>query len=453
MKRAYRAVDVRRIEAEYIARGVPLMERAAYAIAHQAVQVLKSEHGAYGRRVLLLVGSGDNGGDALFAGALLLARGVQVEALALTSSFHTAGGQAFLHRGGRWITELARSYDLVVDGFLGLGARPGLSLEVQNALSSIHGIPVLAVDLPSGMNADGEDLNQSSLAAECTLAIGTWKIAHLISDSGLGIAELADIGVSYESESPALISFEDSDVRKLLPTESVGDHKYRRGVLGVIAGSETFPGAGVLVIRAALAMGIGMIRSESREFFAEVPEVVTAPGKIDALVAGPGLLSLSTIQQQAVKDHLAIGGILLLDAGAIPFLEQIPTEYRRNILITPHHGEFATHFPDFSARLQSNPLESAQRFVGAYGCHLLLKGPRTLIVSPDEIPVVNMRGSAALATAGSGDVLAGIVGNLMARTGSIRNSAIAGAFIHGKAGESLTAGASELIEILPFALR
>ncbi|NBO09505.1 MAG: NAD(P)H-hydrate dehydratase, partial [Actinobacteria bacterium] len=171
------------------------------------------------------------------------------------------------------------------------------------------------------------------------------------------------------------------------------------------------------------------------------------------LVAGPGLLSLSTIQQQAVKDHLAIGGILLLDAGAIPFLEQIPTEYRQNILITPHHGEFATHFPDFSAQLQSNPLESAQRFVGAYGCHLLLKGPRTLIVSPDEIPVVNMRGSAALATAGSGDVLAGIVGNLMARTGSIRNSAIAGAFIHGKAGESLTAGASELIEILPFALR
>jgi len=83
----------------------------------------------------------------------------------------------------------------------------------------------------------------------------------------------------------------------------------------------------------------------------------------------------------------------------------------------------------------------------------LLKGPRTLILSPNEVPVVNMRGSAALATAGSGDVLAGVIGNLMARTGSIRNSALAGAYIHGKAGESLTAGASELIEILPFALR
>ncbi|CAB5075920.1 unannotated protein [freshwater metagenome] len=453
MKRAYRAADVRRVEAEYISRGVPLMERAAHAIAHQALQMLKSEHGAYGRRVLLLVGSGDNGGDALFAGAVLLARGVQVEALALTSSFHEAGGQDFLHRGGRWITELTRSYDLVIDGFLGLGARAGLSPEVQNALSSIKGIPTLAVDLPSGMSADGEELDQSSLASDLTLAIGSWKIAHLISESGLGVAELADIGVSYENERPTLISFEDSDVHDLLPTESVSDHKYRRGVLGVIAGSETFPGAGVLSIRAALALGIGMIRTESREFFSEVPEVVTAAGKIDALIAGPGLRSLSKIQEQAVEDHLATGGIVLLDAGAIPFLEQISTEHRQNILITPHHGEFATHFPDFSAKLQSSPLDCARSFVGAYGCNLLLKGPRTLIVSPDEIPVVNMRGSAALATAGSGDVLAGIIGNLMARTGSIRNSAIAGAYIHGKAGESLTAGASELIEILPFALR
>jgi hydroxyethylthiazole kinase-like uncharacterized protein yjeF len=303
------------------------------------------------------------------------------------------------------------------------------------------------------MNADGEGLDQPALVPTSTVAIGSWKIAHLLSESGLGVSELADIGVDYENEISALVSFEDSDVHELLPSEIESDHKYRRGVLGVMAGSETFPGAGILSIRAALALGIGMIRAESREFFSEVPEVVTAPGKIDALIVGPGLISLTQAQERATLEHLANGGIALFDAGALPFLENIPAEQRQQILITPHHGEFATHFATFAEKLLANPLECAQNFVGAYGCHLLLKGPRTLIVSPGEIPVVNMRGSVALATAGSGDVLAGIIGNLMARTGAIRNSAIAGAYIHGKAGENLTAGASELIEILPFALR
>ena len=453
MKRAYSAASVRRVEAEYLSRGVPLMERAAHAIAHHALEMLTEKHGAYGRRVLLLVGSGDNGGDALFAGGVMLSRGVQVEALALTSSVHETGGQEFARRGGRWINELTHSYDLVIDGFLGLGARAGISLEVLSALTEIQGVPMLAVDLPSGISADGEGVDQPALVPTHTMAIGCWKIAHLLSDSGLGVSELAEIGVDYESEIPALVSFEDPEVKELLPTEIESDHKYRRGVLGVIAGSETFPGAGILSIRAALALGIGMIRTESREYFSEIPEVVTAPGKIDALIVGPGLISLTQAQERATLEHLANGGIALLDAGALPFLEKIPAEARQQIIITPHHGEFVTHFPNFSVGVQSNPLECAQNFVSAYGCHLLLKGPRTLIVSPGEIPVVNMRGSVALATAGSGDVLAGIIGNLMARTGTIRNSAIAGAYIHGKAGESLTAGASELIAILPFALR
>ena len=453
MKRAYSAACVRRVEAEFLSRGAPLMERAAHAIAHHALEMLTENHGAYGRRVLLLVGSGDNGGDALFAGGVMLSRGVQVEALALTSSVHEAGGQEFVRRGGRWVNELTYSYDLVIDGFLGLGARPGISLEVLSALTEIQGVPTLAVDLPSGISADGEGIDQPALIPTVTVAIGCWKIAHLLSESGLGLSELVDIGIDYESEIPALVSFEDPEVRELLPTEIGSDHKYRRGVLGVIAGSETFPGAGILSIRAALALGIGMIRTESREYFSEIPEVVTAPGKIDALIVGPGLISLTQAQEQATLEHLANGGITLLDAGALPFLEKIPTEARQQIIITPHHGEFAKHFATFAVTLHANPLECARRFVDAYGCHLLLKGPRTLIASPGEIPVVNMRGSVALATAGSGDVLAGIIGNLMARTGTIRNSAIAGAYIHGKAGESLTAGASELIEILPFALR
>ncbi len=453
MKRAYSAACVRRVEAEYLSLGVPLMERAAHAIAHHALGMLTENHGVYGRRVLLLVGSGDNGGDALFAGGVMLSRGVQVEALALTSIVLEAGGQAFVRRGGRWVNELTHSYDLVIDGFLGLGARAGISLEVLSAMTEIQGVPMLAVDLPSGISADGDGVEQPALVPTHTVAIGCWKIAHLLSESGLGVSELVDIGVDYESEIPALVSFEDSEVHELLPTEIESNHKYRRGVLGVIAGSDTFPGAGILSIRAALALGIGMIRTESREYFSEIPEVVTAPGKIDALIVGPGLISLTQTQERATLEHLANGGIALLDAGALPFLEKIPAEARQQIIITPHHGEFAKHFAPFAVTLHAHPLECAQRFVDAYGCHLLLKGPRTLIVSPGEIPVVNMRGSVALATAGSGDVLAGIIGNLMARTGDIRNSAIAGAYIHGKAGESLTAGASELIEILPFALR
>ena len=457
MKRAYRAEDIRRVEAQYISEGVPLMERAAHAIALRTLEILKMQRGAYGSRVLLLVGVGDNGGDALFAGALLLARGVQVEAFALAEKCHPAGSAEFNRRGGGWVAGIDHRYDLVIDGYLGLGARAGVALDVVNQLMPLSMMPMLSIDLPSGINADGEGVHMPALVPDHTLAIGCWKVAHLLLEAGLGECELAEIDVAFENLTPALVAFEDEDVQGLLPIENSASHKYRRGTLGVIAGSDTYPGAGILTLRAALAMGIGMVRSYnirlSEQYFVEVPEVVSAPGKIDALVVGPGVDSLSTEECAVVLNHLESGGIALLDAGAISFLAHIPQEHRGQVLITPHHGEFAAHFPLHAEKLESDSLECALQFVQEYGCHLLLKGPRTLILSPDEVPVVNMRGSAALATAGSGDVLAGVIGNLMARTGSVRDSAVAGAYIHGKAGERLTAGASELIELLPFALR
>ena len=457
MKRAYCAADIRRVEGTYQSRGVPLMERAAHAIAQHVFAILKDEHGVYGSRVLLLVGAGDNGGDALFAGALLVSRGVQVEAFALAEKCHPAGSAEFNRRGGRWVADMDQSYDLMIDGYLGLGARAGISLDVVKQLMPLSKVPMLSIDLPSGINADGEGLDMPAFDPDHTLAIGCWKVAHLLLETGLGECELAEIDVAFENLTPALVAFEDEDVHELLPIVNVTDHKYRRGTLGVIAGSDTYPGAGILTIRAALAMGIGMVRSYnirlSEQYFVEVPEVVSAPGKIDALVVGPGVDSLSTEECAVVLNHLESGGIALLDAGAISFLAHIPQEHRGQVLITPHHGEFAAHFPLHAEKLESDSLECALQFVQEYGCHLLLKGPRTLILSPDEVPVVNMRGSAALATAGSGDVLAGVIGNLMARTGSVRDSAVAGAYIHGKAGERLTAGASELIELLPVALR
>ena len=161
-----------------------LMQRAAAGLAVAVVDFLGS---AYGRRVLLLVGSGDNGGDALWAGAMLARRGVQVEAWLLSDKAHAEGRAALERAGGRVVTEPTRRPEVVVDGIVGIGGRGGLRENAANALKLLHGVPVVAVDTPSGVDVDTGEVEGDHVEAALTVTFGTHKVCHLVDPAAAGL--------------------------------------------------------------------------------------------------------------------------------------------------------------------------------------------------------------------------------------------------------------------------
>ena len=255
---------------------------------------LLAANGVYGSRVLVVAGAGNNGGDALWAGAMLSRRGVQVEALLVASSAHEAGLEALLAAGGRVVTETTTAYDLVLDGVLGIGGRPGLDDDVAKVFDDADA-PIVAVDMPSGVEVDTGRLDGSHVTAEVTVTFGTHKVAQLVEPAAraCGLVELVDIGLGPYLPDPVLEVLQPDDVRRLLPRPDTTSHKYTRGVLGAVAGSPQYTGAGVLVVSAAVATGlVGMVRYEGASedlIRAAHPEVVIGPGQVQAWVVGSGI--------------------------------------------------------------------------------------------------------------------------------------------------------------------
>jgi hydroxyethylthiazole kinase-like uncharacterized protein yjeF len=204
---------------------------------------------AYGARVVLLVGSGDNGGDALYAGEKLARRGAQVVAVLLSDRAHEEGIKALVAAGGRvGSTEAIASADVVVDGIVGIGGRPGLKREALAAvrLASQHNVPIVAVDMPSGVDVDTGETPADHVHAALTVTFGTHKICHLIDPAAAacGPVHLVDIGLDLP---PAPVeAFQADDVRRVYPVPRGESDKYSRGVLGLMAGSAKYPGAAVI---------------------------------------------------------------------------------------------------------------------------------------------------------------------------------------------------------------
>src|SRR4051794_26435331 len=242
MLHAHTVEQVRAAEAELMAR-LPegtLMQRAAAGLAAAVVDFLGS---AYGRRVLLLVGSGDNGGDALWAGAMLARRGALVEAWLLSDQAHAHGTEALVRAGGRLVTGPGRRPEVVLDGIVGIGGRGGLRPNAANALKLLHGVPVVAVDTPSGGDVDTGEVDGEHVEAELTVTFGTHKVCHLVDPAAhaCGAVLLVDIGL--ELPEPGLEALQPEDVAALLPRPEPNSQKYARGVVGVRAGSAQYPGA------------------------------------------------------------------------------------------------------------------------------------------------------------------------------------------------------------------
>ncbi len=419
-----------------------LMQRAAHGLAYAVLDLLGS---AYGRRVLLLVGSGDNGGDALYAGAVLARRGVHVEALLLSDLVHEDGLEALRGAGGRVVcltpTQEAGSGtrpaiadprpEVVIDGIVGIGGRPGLRPEAQRALAAVAGIPIVAVDTPSGVDVDTGELDGPHVTAAVTVTFGTHKIAHLVDPAATasGAVHLVDIGLDLPSA--PVEALQPADVASLLPRPTSDAQKYTRGVVGVRAGSSAYPGAAVLSVAGAATGLCGMVRyvgdptvgDRVREAH---PEVV-GEGRVQAWVVGSG-------SGDDAKGHLAEavadGVPLVVDADA---LAHVTAPLGVPAVLTPHAGELARMLGVERGAVEARQLHHARHAAETYDATVLLKGRHTLVAEPGGLVRVTTTGTPWLATAGAGDVLGGLVGALLAAGLPPFDAASVGSWLHGAA--------------------
>ncbi|SNC74350.1 yjeF N-terminal region [Kytococcus aerolatus] len=341
MMRACSPAEVRQLERSA---GAPyedgtLMRRAAGAVA----DLVRRVHPG-GGQVLALVGSGGNGGDALWAvadlaggrdawtaRALLLGEGADGQALAAARA---AGVEVVEHLPAGSAHELAAQVDVVVDGIVGLGARGGLSGAASRMAGAIAeqrasggGAPlVVAVDLPSGVDPEGRRAPEpgAHVRADHTVTFTCAKPAHLLPATCEHCGEVAvvDIGLDATGLGTVVAGWSEADLRSALPVPRRDAHKYSRGVLGVVAGSEVYPGAAVLTSSAALHTGVGMLRYVGPRraedlVLAACPEAVPGEGRVQAWVLGPGTPVDDAMVQRRQARLARSGGPALLDAGAL----------------------------------------------------------------------------------------------------------------------------------------
>ena len=449
MRQAHTVEQVRTAEAALMAQ-LPegaLMMRAAHGLAHAVADWLGS---TYGRRVLLLVGSGDNGGDALHAGALLARRGAGVEAWLLSETVHAGGLAALRAAGGRVVPadgvqepRPGARPDVVVDGIVGIGGKPGLRPAAQQALARLEGVPVVAVDVPSGVDVDTGQTPEPHVHADLTVTFGTHKPAHLVDPAAgaCGVVHLVDIGLDLPE--PGLESLQAGDVARLLPRPADEAQKYTRGVVGVRAGSETYPGAGLLSVAGAATGFAGMVRyvgdvAVGERVRAAHPEVVGA-GRVQAWVVGSGAGDgAAATLAEALADAREHDLALVVDADALQHLEA-PLDVAA--VLTPHAGELARMLGEERADIEARPLHFAREAARRYGCVVLLKGHHTLVSTPEGRVRATTTGTPWLATAGAGDVLGGMVGALLAAGLSPFDAASVGSWLHGAAATTVSRGA------------
>ncbi|MEV1291223.1 NAD(P)H-hydrate dehydratase [Pseudonocardia sp. NPDC049635] len=431
----YTAEQVRAAEgatAGTVADGV-LMRRAAGGLATHVGGFLGS---TYGGRVVLLVGAGDNGGDALWAGAQLRRRGAAVTALLLDPGrAHPAGLAALLRARGRVLPvqagtldaarELVAGADVVVDGIVGISGRGPLRDPAPALVDAAAGVPVVACDLPSGVDTDTGRVEGPHVRADLTVTFGSRKPVHALAAPLCGPVRLVDIGLAPYLGEPQAWVLDDADVGARWPVPGPEDDKYTQGVVGVAAGSATYPGAAVLAAGAAVLATSGMVRfagSAADEVRRHWPEIVatgdiTDAGRTQAWAVGPGIGTgsagravLEAVLDREVPACVDADGITLLAADR-SLRERV---HGRPVVLTPHAGEFARIAGDLYREHGGDRVAAARSAASELGVTVLLKGNATVVAAPDGRVLVDPAADAWAATAGSGDVLTGMIGALLA---------------------------------------
>ncbi|MEV2224121.1 NAD(P)H-hydrate dehydratase [Nocardia vinacea] len=522
----FTADEVRAAEAELFTRvpeGMP-MHRAAYGLATVVASELRARTGGIaGRSVLLLVGSGDNGGDVLWAGSMLRRRGVAVTALLLnperahakglaalrkaggrirtasdvlradgassatsgdagsipagaasatgTSSVEPGGatGSSFAGAGGATrASSLGRGAvgpspvgsagvaepssagssggaptldetglgapDVVIDGIVGISGRGPLRPMAAEIVAALN-VPIIAADLPSGVDPDTGAVTGPAVQAEVTVAFGAYKPVHALAAPYCGRIELVPIGLRLPE--PNLAALEPGEIGARWPIPGPVDDKYTQGVTGICAGSATYPGAAVLCTGAAVAATSGMVRyagTGAAEVLDHFPEVIAAQtisstGRVQSWVFGPGA-GTDADANKRLAEILGTDLPVVIDADGLTLLAADPDLVRGRTaptVLTPHAGEFARLT---GHEVGQDRVAAVRDLAESWQLTVLLKGRATLVATPGRPVLVNEAGGSWAATAGAGDVLSGIIGALLAAGYDPAWSAAAAARVH-----------------------
>lgn len=446
-----------------------LMRRAAYGIATRALAMLRERTGGVaGRRVVLLVGAGNNGGDALWAGYFLRRRGVGVSAVLLAPDRAHPAGLAAFRRAGGGIGSSVSGADLVIDGIVGLSARGALRPAAAELVASVTA-PILAVDLPSGVDPNTGAVDGPAVRADVTVTFGARKPVHVLSEGAWRSGEVHLVDLGLDLPDPDLVVLEAADVGRAWRVPGPTDDKYSQGVTGVAAGSATYPGAAVLSCGAAVLATSGMVRYAgwaADEVRSRWPEIVATgsvedAGRVQSWLVGPGL-GTGQAGQAVLAEVFDDGVATVVDADGITLLAGTPSLWDARdpdapVVLTPHAGEFARIAEPLGITLGADRVAATRELASRLRCVVLLKGNTTVVAAPDGRALVNPATSSWLATAGSGDVLSGVIGALLATGLDPWLAAGCASWVHECAGTLAAADApvpaSLILQAIPEAIR
>lgn len=435
MKPVVTATEANEVEEAYPGDLYQAMERAGHAVALAATR-----HGAdYGKRVAVLVGPGNNGGDGYVAARLLRERGAAVTVHCLGQP-KTVDGQRAAERAkasGVPIRDMAwrAPCDLIVDALFGGGARSGLPPEA--VAWTEHAAPVIAVDFPSGLDPDTGIAGGDTFRASETVTFSALKTGHVSADGPDRCGKVTVARIGLEAGRPSLWVAEAHDAPR--PTRPRRAHKWSAGAVLVAGGSRGMVGAATMAARAALEFGAGSVYLTTPDpdgahtIAPQVPTVplgaVDRPERFDVVVAGPGL---AESDRSGVVALVAQAPKVVLDAGAlVPEIVEAAHQGDAEVVVTPHAGEFKRLAGVGPGKF------STRSYAQRTGVILLSKGNPTTITDGD-LPILVRTGTQALATIGTGDVLAGMLGALWARGLTPMEAAVSAAYWHGVAADSIS---------------
>jgi ADP-dependent NAD(P)H-hydrate dehydratase / NAD(P)H-hydrate epimerase len=503
-----RNIDQRTIEV-YRVPGIVLMENAGLQLLHFMQTRLP---GLERRHVTIVTGGGNNGGDGFVLARHLWHLGIKTHILLLVSGRHLRGdarkayemAQAYgvpmvactTSQAWRRAVNALRDTDIVVDAMLGTGLNKpptGLYAEAIETLNALQK-PIVAVDIPSGLSADAGHLHGAYVQATYTVTFALPKRGLLLYPAAAAVGELhtVDIGVpsqAIEAEGIQVALLEKNDMRRMLPHRRPDAHKGSHGHLLVVAGSLGKSGAGILASQAALRAGAGLVTwalptGLASAMASRLTEVMTLPvaesttggiaeaaipvlcqflQRASALVLGPGL---GTDPATAACVHTLLRRTLVpvvIDADGLNCLVEhldVLQDCSLPVILTPHPGEMARLLETDTTTVQAQRLEIACDFAQRYSVYVVLKGAYTVLYAPDGRRWINPTGNPAMATAGTGDVLAGVIGALLCQGLGPLQAAQCGIYLHGLAGDHVRDRlgyhgliASDVLEELPYAIQ
>lgn len=461
-------------------------------------------------KVLVLAGSGGNGGDALVVARRLAAAGAEVRTILLQPSAHLREATGVMldrlrDSGGRFddlessgaeeIDDAVGRADWIVDGLFGSGLTRPLDGAIRDLVERLNerGARILSLDLPSGLAADAGGLLGPAVRAEITLAMAFLKPAHLLHPASAYCGNVAVVSVDYPPAALAEIEpwgrvAEPAGIRRRLPERLADGHKGTFGRVVIVAGSVGMTGAAILACRSALRAGAGLVSlaapaSLGTTFDVALPEVIFVPlpeqdghvksaedaglaealERADVLAVGPGLTRAPETSEVVRNLIERFGGPILLDADGIAALAGHLDRLRpvgSRLLLTPHPGELGLLLDRPPEEIDAERAAVARAFAKGHGNVLLLKGRPTVVATPEGECFLNPTGNTGLATGGSGDVLTGLIAGFAAGGASLEDAAILGAYLHGWAAEVFARDRAEraltpsdVIDLIPSVLR